>query len=82
MIKVLFFARYAEELGQRELEWPAQGELRVAELLGALKQKGERWQSVLENPNLIVSVNQEVVSGDVLLTSGDEVALFPPVTGG
>ncbi|RRJ83851.1 molybdopterin converting factor subunit 1 [Aestuariirhabdus litorea] len=82
MIKVLFFARYAEELGLRELEWPLEGELRVAQLLEALQARGERWQAVLDNPNLIVSVNQEVVSAQAPLHSGDEVALFPPVTGG
>ncbi|MCL6415961.1 MoaD/ThiS family protein [Aestuariirhabdus sp. Z084] len=82
MIKVLFFARYAEELGQRELEWPMSGDISVGQLLSDMKKRGEPWQQVLDNPNLIISVNQEVVTGDVSLSSGDEVAFFPPVTGG
>ena len=43
---------------------------------------GQRWQDVLNRPNMIRAVNQEVVSADVALKDGDEVAFFPPVTGG
>ncbi len=82
MIKVLFFARYAEELGQRELDVSVNGGSTVAQLLADLKARGSSWHSVLDNPNVIISVNQEVATVDVELHAGDEVAFFPPVTGG
>ncbi|MGV2470112.1 molybdopterin synthase sulfur carrier subunit, partial [Bacillus subtilis] len=36
----------------------------------------------LEDGKLLSAVNQSFVSGEHPLTSGDEVAFFPPVTGG
>ena len=43
---------------------------------------GEPWSKVLGDPNLLVSVNQELASLDAPLSASDEVAFFPPVTGG
>ena len=45
-------------------------------------QHGARWREVLEEDNMIRAVNQVVVQGDCALADGDEVAFFPPVTGG
>ena len=36
----------------------------------------------MNRPSMIRAVNQVVVSADVALKDGDEVAFFPPVTGG
>ena len=84
MLKVLFFARIKQELdcGGLELEWPG-----AAADLDALQQKlcaehGGRWAEVLGQDNMIRAVNQTVVDGNCALQDGDEVAFFPPVTGG
>lgn len=41
-----------------------------------------RWALALEDGKLLAAVNQTLVSFDHPLTDGDEVAFFPPVTGG
>ena len=43
---------------------------------------GVRWREVLTRPNVIRAVNQCVVTDNARLHDGDEVAFFPPVTGG
>ena len=42
----------------------------------------DRWALALEDGKLLAAVNQTLVSIDHPLTDGDEVAFFPPVTGG
>ena len=84
MIKVLFFARVKEELScaSLELSWrDSVADLNSLQMqLG--KEAGTLWHEVLGRPNMIRAVNQAVVSGNCLLSDGDEVAFFPPVTGG
>ena len=84
MLKVLFFARVKEELdcAGLELEWQD-----AAADLDALQQQlcaehGGKWREVLGQDNMIRAVNQTVVDGNSPLQDGDEVAFFPPVTGG
>ncbi len=82
-MKVLFFASLREQLNTDQEEWHSLDEIHtVADLMTRLKARGEPWQSALNNPKLIISVNQEVVSQDTSLSLEDEVAFFPPVTGG
>lgn len=44
--------------------------------------QSDRWALALEDGKLLAAVNQTLVSFDHPLTDGDEVAFFPPVTGG
>lgn len=84
MIKVLFFARVREALrcSSMEIDWSE--ELSTLDLFQEhlVVSKGEHWRDVLGEPNLVRAVNQSVVDGDYRLNDGDEVAFFPPVTGG
>lgn len=81
MIKVLFFAQVRELTGTRELEittdYPD-----VAALRSALADQGDRWALALESGKLLAAVNQTLVPMTHPLRAGDEVAFFPPVTGG
>jgi molybdopterin synthase sulfur carrier subunit len=84
MLKVLFFARIKEQLdcGLLKLEWRDA----VADL-DALQEQlcvehGDKWREVLGQDNMIRAINQTVVDGNSPLQDGDEVAFFPPVTGG
>ncbi|MGK7285508.1 molybdopterin synthase sulfur carrier subunit [Buttiauxella agrestis] len=54
----------------------------VEELRAELANRSERWALALESGKLLAAVNQTLVSFDSPLTDGDEVAFFPPVTGG
>lgn len=84
MLKVLFFARIREELDCTELslDWgESVADLnRLQELL--CRENGPLWDQVLGQDNIILAVNQSVVDGNADLQDGDEVAFFPPVTGG
>ncbi|GAB7211949.1 molybdopterin synthase sulfur carrier subunit [Dickeya oryzae] len=54
----------------------------VASLRQALCERGDRWALALEDGKLLAAVNQSLVAMTHPLTDGDEVAFFPPVTGG
>ena len=81
MITVLFFAQVRELVGTDRLELAADYPT-VESLRQALTQKGDRWALALEDGKLLAAVNQSFVSAEHPLTTGDEVAFFPPVTGG
>lgn len=83
-MRVLFFASVRERLGCSEMEFPAgPGDMTTESLREALISRGgETWQEVLGQPNLVCAVNQIVVSEAAPLACDDEVAFFPPVTGG
>ncbi|MCK5382317.1 MAG: MoaD/ThiS family protein, partial [Gammaproteobacteria bacterium] len=40
------------------------------------------WESALADTRLHIAVNQEIVKTDAAIVDGDEIAWFPPVTGG
>jgi molybdopterin synthase sulfur carrier subunit len=84
MLRVLFFASVREQLGCAvlEIQWPQSG-LDLDGLQEKLcHEHGERWREVLAQDNMVRAVNQAVVSGNCALREGDEIAFFPPVTGG
>jgi len=83
-LKVLFFASVRERLGCAEMEFSAGSEEMTTESLreALMSRGGEAWQEALGQPNLVCAVNQTVVSDVAQLASDDEVAFFPPVTGG
>ena len=82
MVKVLFFAQLREALDCRQLEYDLQESLTVEQLIEKLSQNGEIWQQHLKTGRLMMAINQELVSKETLIKDRDEVALFPPVTGG
>jgi molybdopterin synthase sulfur carrier subunit len=83
MIKILYFASLREKLGcgSEELELPA-GVVDIGSLLSALAQRGGEWASLAAVKNLKSAVNQEMSRNATPVKDGDEVAFFPPVTGG
>jgi molybdopterin converting factor subunit 1 len=81
MITLKFFARIREQLGTAELQWPAP--VSIAALVTELaRERGPVWAETLLAPQVIVAINQQVVERDSAVFDGDEVAFFPPVTGG
>lgn len=84
MLKVLFFARIKEQLdcGVLELEWRDAGIDLDALQEQLCIENGDKWREVLGQDNMIRAINQTVVDGNSPLQDGDEVAFFPPVTGG
>jgi molybdopterin synthase sulfur carrier subunit len=83
-VKVLFFAALREQLGTsaEEIELPA-GVTTVAALRSHLSQRGGTWQRTFADKRLVrTAVNQDMVQPSARIKAGDEVAFFPPVTGG
>ena len=81
MIKVLFFAQVRELVGTDATEVAADFPT-VEALRQHMAAQSDRWALALEDGKLLAAVNQTLVSFDHPLTDGDEVAFFPPVTGG
>jgi|TARA_B110000483_G_scaffold149284_1_gene177887 molybdopterin synthase sulfur carrier subunit len=83
-IKILFFAKLREAFDvSQEVIVIADTENKISDVLNVLRHRGDVWKRELdENKPFRIAVNQEMVSDDVLLKNADEVALFPPVTGG
>ena len=84
MVKVLFFARLREELDCAGVDVPWSQRIEDLDSLREVlcEQGGERWRSILGQRNVIRAVNHTVAEGNCALHDGDEVAFFPPVTGG
>lgn len=84
MVKILYFARLREDLGKADeaLALPA-GVADVQGLREHLIARGGAWASALAFGKAVrISVNQDMVRDNAPLRAGDEVAFFPPVTGG
>ena len=82
MVNILYFASFREMLGQANEQLPVQHST-VGALISDLALRGDNWkQALLENANLQIAVNHDVASRETVIKSGDEVAFFPPVTGG
>jgi len=79
-VRVRLFARLREIVGAGELESELNGGATVADLLEALHAEYPGLTNV--TPRTVISVNQEFVTPDSPLSDGDEVAIFPPVSGG
>ncbi|MDP2248715.1 MAG: molybdopterin converting factor subunit 1 [Nitrosomonadales bacterium] len=83
MIKVLYFARLRESLGMSDELLDMQGQLSVSDLMAMLAKRGEQWQQEFDGCRPIrAAVNQTLVQNTANIQDGDEVAFFPPVTGG
>jgi len=82
VIKVLFFASLREQLGCDALDVDAGQIASVADLRSSLQAKGEVWNAALSHQQLQVAVNQQLANTEADVKDGDEVAFFPPVTGG
>jgi molybdopterin synthase sulfur carrier subunit len=83
MITIRYFARLREDLGSAEeaVALPA-GVNTVGGLRDWLIDRGPPWRETLSAPAVLIAVNHETAGPAVAVQDGDEVAFFPPVTGG
>ena len=82
-VNILYFASLREAVGQssEQLALPA-GVGSVGQLRTYLVARGGVWQALATTKNLRIAVNQQMAAMDAPVKEGDEVAFFPPVTGG
>ena len=82
MIKVLFFARLREQLSTDSLEISPIDNMTTDHIRLQLADKNQTWAKLMSADSLLVAVNQQITDWSHNVVSGDEVAFFPPVTGG
>lgn len=84
MVKLLYFARLREDLGTGAEEIALPPEVNtVAALRSHLQSRGGAWASALAQGKAVrVAVNQAMAQNTSTIKAGDEIAFFPPVTGG
>ena len=84
VITILYFARLREALGtaSEKIALPA-GVRDLASLRELLRSRGGAWAEELADGRPVrAAVNQDMAFGDTRIADGDEIAFFPPVTGG
>jgi molybdopterin synthase sulfur carrier subunit len=75
-IRVRYFASLRDQLRRSEDELQPSSDLTVADIWSQL------WPDIPLPPNILTAVNREYRELNHLVQDGDEVAFFPPVTGG
>ena len=81
-VQVKLFARLREELGTGELTLTLPSGSTAADALDQLAAQGEPWQQLKGDRPVMLAINQAMAKPVNPLQEGDELALFPPVTGG
>jgi molybdopterin synthase sulfur carrier subunit len=76
-VKIVFFASLREALGVDSVDLQISGSSSVSALISQ-----PEWLGILTAENIRIAVNQDLINEDVGVVDGDEVAFFPPVTGG
>lgn len=83
MAQFLYFSWVREKIGTHteQLTLPATVKT-VQEVLGFLQAQSAAHAAALANPNLRIAVNQTYARAQDTVTDQDEIAIFPPVSGG
>jgi molybdopterin synthase sulfur carrier subunit len=83
-MKLIYFAWMREHIGTAQEQRPLPEEVStVAELITYLREQSPGHASALSNMEVVrVAINQEYCELNAPVTDSDEVAFFPPVTGG
>ena len=84
MLQILYFAsvREAMQRSSQQVSLP-EAVMSVADLLVLLSELDTKFRALQESGSpMLVAVNQTIVDSSHLVCSGDEVAFFPPMTGG
>ena len=83
-IKVLYFARLKEAVNYstEDIDLPSDIKTVIA-LKNYLSKRGETWANLFNGKQVVrAAINHALVDDLAAINSGDEVAFFPPVTGG
>jgi molybdopterin synthase sulfur carrier subunit len=81
MIQIRFFANLRERIGTATMNFEYSGEQTVADIKNQLVLKDESLLPLKEQ-QVLCAVNQTLCEQNARINDGDEIAFFPPVTGG
>jgi sulfur-carrier protein len=81
-MKVHFFAALREQLGCNETQLNVSKPITVEQARLLLIELNPAWHNALQSNSLLSAVNHELVSDNFIVNPNDELAFFPPVTGG
>lgn len=83
-VNILYFAKLREAVGVEAETFEINENSKVSDLLYFLQNREEKWSEYFnDKKNLLrVAINQKIVDVDHSISDGDEIAIFPPVTGG
>lgn len=82
MVTVLFFAQLREQLNTERVQYQGQTPCTMLDIIKQLSTDNPTWEPVLTADRLMMACNQDLVGRDHVVQTGDEIAFFPPVTGG
>ena len=83
-VKLFYFAKVREAIGIDREELDLGSNIKtVSDLIEVLKGRGSHWQDMFSmSTTFRMAVNQEMVEATHKISANDEVAFFPPITGG
>jgi molybdopterin synthase sulfur carrier subunit len=83
-VKLFYFAKVREAIGIDREELDLESDIKtISDLIELLKGRGSHWQDMFSmSTTFRMAVNQEMVEATHKISANDEVAFFPPITGG
>lgn len=81
-VKIRFFASFREKTGLEEMTLDVGDKTTVAQIIDELTESLGGLKELFKGGSAIVAVNHEVVKPESTVQDGDEIAIFPPVSGG
>lgn len=81
-MKVIYFASVKQTIGIAEESIEIKQQISVNDLIKILKKKNSQYNLALNSSSVQCAVNCKFVNKSHIVKNTDEVAFFPPVTGG
>lgn len=81
-VRVLFFAKIKESLGVNFIDLELTTPTSIEDIRNSLFSEFNLHKDLFTAESSLVAVNQEIITENIKINKNDEVAFFPPVTGG
>tara|TARA_E500000178_G_C16503019_1_gene522525 strand:- start:112 stop:357 length:246 start_codon:yes stop_codon:yes gene_type:complete len=81
-MKIIYFASVKQIIGVGEESMNIKGKISVGEIINILKKRSQQYSLAFKNTNIQCAVNCRFVNKSYIVSNNDEIAFFPPVTGG